>query len=644
MSAPGRKIDKCYLTRLISALICFTFALWSALWLWAALLNVRAEKLITLWEKQPRNFNEQLAMQLIPRIKQSLLLNPLDASNHFLLARLYEQLGNNDLAEEQYQLALANQPTSDYTWARLANFYSNIQFAENRDLEQLTMHALAQAMSLGPYESATQQVVIPLIFKYWQQIVSFSDLESRAKQILSHALQYSNATLTRNSAKNYENLELIEGLITNTTAVLAQHTPASVVPGSEQFGATDYVPLTTFDSDPMAAGWQKSNSSAAWSEIGHLDATLGGWYSPVFNPTPGEYYRIQYDVRLTGTGKAQLGTFFGNPDATYDLEPANSPLYRTTSTGSQVISGQLLADNYTSIQPAGSSWATITEFTRVPANATQSFIYFGKDSTGALIDNVRISSATRAEVLAWADSIYNNPGNFPAKPGIVANPNRFANLPNTYSRLTHGQMLNVVMLGDSIVGDTENSTLDVLIERNFPGTRVRINSAVGHGTSLADWLYSGNYDDWRHNGLKLQEAVYDLNPDLVVIGGISNGNGLAATQTIVQALKALGAEVLLTTGDFGNTLNASKFAPIVNGSTTGNDPTLSYRNAMYNLAMGENVGFLDTYGEWGTYLLKLRAAGMTDDDYYRDHWTHANTIGKQMVGRIYETFFTPLPE
>jgi hypothetical protein len=133
----------------------------------------------------------------------------------------------------------------------------------------------------------------------------------------------------------------------------------------------------------------------------------------------------------------------------------------------------------------------------------------------------------------------------------------------------------------------------------------------------------------------------------VIIGGISNGGAtdLQSTRTIVEALKAQGKEVLLTTGDFGNQLNASAFSPTIDGSTTGtNDPTLSYRNSMYNLAQSEGVAFFDTYGAYGSYLLQLRAAGMSDDAYYRDHWTHANTVGKVMVGQLYETYFTPVPE
>src|SRR5688500_7200095 len=99
MSILRKNIDLFDFTRWIGALLCVAFAFWSVLWLWAALLTVRAEKLISLWEQQPGDFNPQQVVQLVPRIKQSLLLNPLDANIQFLLARLYELLSNDDFAE-----------------------------------------------------------------------------------------------------------------------------------------------------------------------------------------------------------------------------------------------------------------------------------------------------------------------------------------------------------------------------------------------------------------------------------------------------------------------------------------------------------------------------------------------------------------
>ena len=419
--------------------------------------------------------------------------------------------------------------------------------------------------------------------------------------------------------------------------------------------AADYVPMTSFATDPTAAGWSKSGGTAGWSGAA-LTSGNDGWYSPVFAPTPGSYYKVQYDALLSGTGTGQFGTFFGNAAATYDREPLTNGLYRKTSTGANVVNGQLLADNYTVIKPAAAGWSPITEFTRVPVNATQSFAYFGANTTGASIDNVRISPATHAEVLAWADNMYNNTATFPTKLAYTPPLNRYANMPKTETILKNRQTLNVVMLGDSIMGDTENGGFDVMIERNYPGSNVVVNSAVGHGTGMYDWLHATDAQfatSDKHMGLKLREAVYDRNADLVILGGISNGGAanLAATLTIVQALKAQGTEVLINTGMFGSYGNVplpSTFVGTIDGITrdTDSDPSLPYRNSMFNLAKDEGVAFFDTYGAWGTYLKELTAVGTgkTESDYYRDFWTHANTPGKDMIGRLYEGYFTPVPE
>jgi hypothetical protein len=428
--------------------------------------------------------------------------------------------------------------------------------------------------------------------------------------------------------------------------------------------AVDYVSMTNFSTDPTAAGWQEAGAGATWNASGHLDVGSAGWYSPIFTPTAGQYYGVQYDAQLTTVdAKAQFGTFFGNPSATYNIEtpPNTTPdgggyLYRTTSSGAKVINGQLLDDNYTSIQPAGNGWSTITTYTRMPTIASESFIYFGPDSSGARVDNVHVFSASHADVRAFADGLYNNTANFPVKLNYTPPVNRFGTLPNTYSKLSSGQTLNVVLLGDSIMGDTTNSYFDTLIERNFPGSTVTVATAQGHGTGMNAWL-NPDTNSWQQSPLKLQQAVYNQPAgSLVIIGGISNGGAAdqTATQTIVQALKLQGKEVLLTTGDFGSygndPINPAAFVANVNGSTAGSDPTLAYRNWMYNLAQSEGVGFFDTYGAWGTYMIQLENAlepltSLTADDiYYRDHWTHANTLGKDMVGQIYASYFTAVPE
>ncbi|MGV2870713.1 hypothetical protein [Colwellia sp. E150_009] len=232
---------------IIAAVTCLSFAIWSILWFWSAVLTVRPETIITEWEKHQREENqpteqqaivdETLANSMVARLKKSLAINPLDANSHLLLARFYEQLIKTDttnttnqytqLAEASYQLATQHQPTWDYAWARLANFYSNQTETNainiNHELKNALENALTNAIFLGPYEKRNQHIIIPLIFKHWsllqqEQQTELSQQSQQAKnqitKVIKKALQTSYALLTLDSAKKYQRLKELEPLLT----------------------------------------------------------------------------------------------------------------------------------------------------------------------------------------------------------------------------------------------------------------------------------------------------------------------------------------------------------------------------------------------------------------------------------------------
>lgn len=200
-------------TRFTGALVCAAFALWAATWTLAALLTVRAERLVDRWEQRPGSFDATIARELMPRIERSIALNPLDADSHFLLARIHERLGDTALAERQYREALSRQPTWGYAWARLAGLYDARQSDDPMSVEKMS-HALHQAMNLGPYELTTQRVIIPLIFKHWEKVSDTNACVVQATAILHYALRYkTNSTITLDAAKRYDKLGLIEPLI-----------------------------------------------------------------------------------------------------------------------------------------------------------------------------------------------------------------------------------------------------------------------------------------------------------------------------------------------------------------------------------------------------------------------------------------------
>ena len=182
---------------------------------------MRPEAVITQWEKNKQEVNQELAMKMVTRLKQSLAINPLDANSHLLMARYYEVLTNGEpntepnqykkLAEQAYKSVIKDQPSWDYAWAKLASFYSNQQSLNEIDL----MHALSKAMLLGPYERENQKVIIPLLFKHWSLIANNNQVQTQATKIIKHALKYGTyARLTLNSAKKYQRLTELAPLLT----------------------------------------------------------------------------------------------------------------------------------------------------------------------------------------------------------------------------------------------------------------------------------------------------------------------------------------------------------------------------------------------------------------------------------------------
>ncbi|MBL0709550.1 MAG: hypothetical protein JJV99_00835 [Colwellia sp.] len=44
------------------------FALWSAAWFWASVLTVRPESIITQWEQNEENSDQELALSMLARV------------------------------------------------------------------------------------------------------------------------------------------------------------------------------------------------------------------------------------------------------------------------------------------------------------------------------------------------------------------------------------------------------------------------------------------------------------------------------------------------------------------------------------------------------------------------------------------------
>jgi hypothetical protein len=198
-------------------------------------------------------------------------------------------------------------------------------------------------------------------------------------------------------------------------------------------------------------------------------------------------------------------------------------------------------------------------------------------------------------------------------------------IPQTMAKLRNGPALRIVMLGDSIVSDTASSQFELLLERLYPKCKItKIRSVRG---STGCWWYKdeGRVNDW----------VLKHEPDLLMIGGISQRDDVDSIREVIRQVRAARpqVEVLVMTPVFGSyDPRADKdwaFELDANGP--------SYRSRLKRMAAQEQVEFVNMTGPWGTY---LREADKARGWFMRDP-VHANERGQQILGRILERYFAP---
>ncbi len=132
--------------------------------------------------------------------------------------------------------------------------------------------------------------------------------------------------------------------------------------------------------------------------------------------------------------------------------------------------------------------------------------------------------------------------------------------------------------------------------------------------------------------LDLQQSVIDQQPDLVIIGGISNGTKYDAFATVIDRIRSgviqqfgYNPDILLLTGAFGAASDAE-----------------GYADKLHALAGQQSVAFMDMRSTWSNYMAFARSQGMPQGLFYRDA-VHANQLGKQFLGRTLAAELAPDP-
>lgn len=200
---------------------------------------------------------------------------------------------------------------------------------------------------------------------------------------------------------------------------------------------------------------------------------------------------------------------------------------------------------------------------------------------------------------------------------------RFANIPKSMSKLRDGGTLRMVLLGDSIMGNTSGSSFELLLMRDYPKCNL-IKIASLRSSTGCKYYQAEN---------RVQDYVLKHNPDLLVIGGISNGGDAEAVRSVIKQVRAQkpDTEVLLLTPVFGSMRDEH-----IRTFTREIDTTTSnFRFNMQKVAAEEKCAFFDMTGPWWAY---IQGSGKTYGWFMGDA-VHANARGCQLIGHLLECWF-----
>ena len=200
---------------------------------------------------------------------------------------------------------------------------------------------------------------------------------------------------------------------------------------------------------------------------------------------------------------------------------------------------------------------------------------------------------------------------------------RFENIPKTMSKLRDGGELRMVLLGDSIMGNTSDSSFEQLLMRDYPKCKIVKIPSVRSSTGCK----------YYRDKNRVQDYVLQHNPDLLVIGGISNGGDAEAVRSVIQQVRAMkpAVEILLLAPVFGRAEDEH-----IRTFTREIDTTTSnFRFNLQKVAAGEKCAFFDMTSPWWTY---IQGSGKTYGWFMADR-VHANDRGRQIIGRLLESWF-----
>jgi len=198
-------------------------------------------------------------------------------------------------------------------------------------------------------------------------------------------------------------------------------------------------------------------------------------------------------------------------------------------------------------------------------------------------------------------------------------------LPRTRKALTEGGNLHILGLGDSIINDTLRSGWVALLREAYPKASIKATGYVRGGGSCKHYRAES----------RVQTCLLPLKPDLVIIGGISQGKDYAAIRDVVGQIRAAlpDCEFLFTTGVFGSADPRSDAAM----AAAQHSGTSDYGRDLKALADELGCAYFDMTTPWIQY---VRSSGLHPHLFYRDR-VHANAFGEQILAKIMLAWWAP---
>ena len=348
----------------------------------------------------------------------------------------------------------------------------------------------------------------------------------------------------------------------------------------------------------------------------------------------GAYFKFSFDAQYTfrsGNGgrpqRCNQGVFF------YDKRGRVLPdCYDTMYPGDE-------AHHYERVLYAWDEVDTIELFFQKPWAMKQK----NGDTCTLNVSNVRIETATWEDAVAYGEATY-------AKlPPLAFRPEGdwTAKLPRTMDALRTGKPWRVVMLGDSIVQDTFHSQFHAFVKREFPRSDVEWILSMRGGTGCWHYILAENFYPY----------VVDHKPDLLIIGGISNGKvhddtkgrdvGPTGPDAMVRvarlARERLGCEVLIVNNPLSVDLRMcdpdDAAAPLPKqGFSVAQYEHLRNRyefEQLRHMCAGAKIAWWDAFTPCYTWLF---GSGLPFQYYSRDS-VHSGELGKQIIGHVMLEYF-----